>query len=168
MTDQITDVDKIKQKLELLEGSEDTNAEQFLSFVLDGEEYAVDILRVQEIRCWEGATVIPNSPASVKGVMNLRGSIVPVMDLRLRLGLAEQAYNPLTVVIVLKFIAHGGNEKISGVVVDAVADVHSISPEDIQQAPELSSNVNASFVKGLGSTKSGALILLDPDTLLAI
>lgn len=168
MTEEVTDVEKINQKLELLDGVENANVEQFLSFFLDDEEYAVDILRVQEIRCWEGATVIPNSPVSVKGVMNLRGTIVPVMDLRLRLGLVEQAYNPLTVVIVLKFITQDGIEKISGVVVDAVADVHSISPDDIQQAPELSSNVNANFVKGLGSSKSGALILLDPDTLLAI
>lgn len=170
VSNMVTDnnLDEINQKLELLEGVENANVEQFLSFFLDDEEYAVDILRVQEIRCWEGATVIPNSPASVKGVMNLRGTIVPVMDLRLRLGLVAQEYNPLTVVIVLKFITQDGVEKISGVVVDAVADVHSVSPDDIQQAPELSTNVNSSFVKGLGSTKSGALILLDPDTLLAI
>ncbi|EWH08704.1 Purine-binding chemotaxis protein cheW [Catenovulum agarivorans DS-2] len=161
-------VDELNQRLGLLEGVENADVEQYLSFFLDNEEYAVDILRVQEIRCWEGATVIPNSPVSVKGVMNLRGTIVPVMDLRLRLGLPEQAYKPLTVVIVLKFETSDGREKISGVVVDAVADVHSISPDDIQQAPELSSNVNATFVKGLGCTESGALILLDPDTLLAI
>ncbi|MER2493849.1 chemotaxis protein CheW [Catenovulum sediminis] len=161
-------IEEINKKLEQLNESASEDLNQYLSFFINDEEYAVDILRVQEIRCWEGATVIPNSPKYIKGVMNLRGTIVPVMDLRARLSIEERPYNAMTVVIVLKFYTVKDSAKISGIVVDAVADVHALKAQDIQPAPELACNVNAAFVKGLGRSEKGALILLEPDALLTI
>ncbi|WP_411020783.1 chemotaxis protein CheW, partial [Salmonella sp. ZJHZ21_0185] len=96
---------------------------QFLTFIMADEEYGVDILTVQEIRSWEEITEIPNAPDYLKGVINLRGTIVPILDLRLRFGLAMIDYGPLTVVIVVKVIFEQ-NSKIMGMVVDAVSDVY--------------------------------------------
>ncbi|MFT7566222.1 MAG: purine-binding chemotaxis protein CheW, partial [Pseudoalteromonas distincta] len=99
---------------------------QFLTFIMADEEYGVDILTVQEIRSWEEITVLPNAPEFVKGVINLRGTIVPIIDLRLRFGLPSVDYGPLTVVIVVKIEFELGS-KIIGVAVDAVSDVYSIA-----------------------------------------
>ncbi len=139
--------------------------QQFLTFIMDGEEYGVDILQVQEIRGWEPCTEIPNSDCFVKGVLNLRGTIVPVVDLRVRFGLSNADYSEITVVIVLKII-QDEKEKIMGIVVDAVSDVHSISDNMINTSPELGNNENSRFIRGLGQAEEKMLILLNLKNLL--
>lgn len=140
-------------------------AEQFLTFIMAGEEYGVDILTVQEIRGWESVTPIPNSPAHVKGVINLRGTIVPIIDLRLRFGLDNVDYGPMTVVIVMRVESRRGN-RIMGIVVDAVSDVYSLSVEEMRGAPDLGDHVNTSYIKGLVNVDSKMVILLDINELL--
>lgn len=134
--------------------------DQYLTFVMDDEEYGVDILSVQEIRGWEKTTKIPNSPEYLKGVINLRGTIVPIVDLRIKFNLPEIEYTPVTVVIVLKLTFETG-ERTVGIVVDAVSDVHSISEDDIRESPDVSSNHNSHFIKGLASISEKMVIILD-------
>ncbi len=143
----------------------DMNAEQFLSFFLDGEEYGVDILRVQEIKCWESATEVPNSPDYLKGVINLRGIIVPVVDLRIRFGLTSIKYTETTVVIVLKVEGNEGARTV-GFVVDAVSEVYSIEDDLLQAPPELGDSIDLDFVKGLTSINNNMVVLLDIDHLM--
>ncbi|GLQ32335.1 chemotaxis protein CheW [Litoribrevibacter albus] len=146
-------------------GANDAATDQYLTFIMANEEYGVDILSVQEIRGWEAATPIPNSPDFVKGVINLRGTIVPIIDLRLRFGLNQADYGPMTVVIVLKVANDKGN-KVIGIVVDAVSDVYSLSSEDMRQPPEMGDQVNTSFIKGLVDVQGKMVILLNIDVLL--
>ena len=120
---------------------------QFLTFRVGAEEYGIDILKVQEIRSYEAPTRIAHAPHFVKGVVNLRGVIVPIMDMRLRLGVDGQ-YNAFTVTIVLNV----GN-RVLGMVVDSVSDVLELSKEQIKPAPELSSSVDASYITGIGAVK---------------
>ena len=143
----------------------DEAADQYLTFIMAGEEYGVDILSVQEIRGWEAATPIPNSPDYVKGVINLRGIIVPIVDLRLRFGLEKLDYGPVTVVIVLKVSTPKGN-KVIGIVVDAVSDVYSFSSAEMRQPPDLGDQVNTDFIKGLADVDGKMVILLNIDVLL--
>ena len=124
----------------ILEGQHDEN--QYLTFMMAGEEYGMNILAVQEIRGWEDVTTIPNSPKFVKGAINLRGTIVPIIDLRLRFGIAENEYGPLTVVIVVAVEINGQN-KVMGIVVDAVSDVYSISEEQAKDVPDFQDSDNA-------------------------
>ncbi|BDF95781.1 MULTISPECIES: chemotaxis protein CheW [Pseudoalteromonas] len=133
---------------------------QFLTFIMADEEYGVDILTVQEIRSWEEITEIPNAPDYLKGVINLRGTIVPILDLRLRFGLAAIDYGPLTVVIVVK-VHFAQNSKIMGVVVDAVSDVYSIAEQDAKTVPSLTDSENAEFVAGLVNVGEKMVALLD-------
>lgn len=140
-------------------------ADQYLTFIMADEEYGVDILSVQEIRGWESVTPIPNSPMHVKGVINLRGTIVPIIDLRQRFGLENIEYGPLTVVIVLKVESEKG-ERIMGIVVDAVSDVYALSNQDMRDAPDLGDHVDTAYIKGLVNVDSKMLILLDIDELL--
>ena len=144
---------------------ENSQAEQFLTFIMADEEYGVDILRVQEIRGWDVVTPIPNTPAYVKGVINLRGTIVPIVDLRERFGLASIDYGPTTVVIVLKVIGER-SERIMGIVVDAVSDVYNIDNTDMKPAPDFGSSVSIEFVRGLSTVNEIMLIILDIDKLL--
>nr|WP_230425583.1 chemotaxis protein CheW [Saccharobesus litoralis] len=132
---------------------------------MNGEEYGVDILSVQEIRGWEKCTSIPNSPDYVRGVLNLRGTIVPVIDLRVRFGLANAEYSAVTVVIVLK-LKQDDKDKIMGLVVDAVSDVHAISESQINVSPDLGDNQNSEFITGLGQVGDKMLILLDLNNIL--
>jgi purine-binding chemotaxis protein CheW len=127
---------------------------EVLVFVLGGEEYAVDILKVQEIRGYEKVTPIPSAPAYLKGVVNLRGIIVPVIDMRIKFGLAEPRYDSFTVVIILRV---GG--RVIGVVVDAVSDVVQLAASDVKAAPALGSIVDSGFLAGL-ATPGGRMILL--------
>ncbi|KMT64400.1 chemotaxis protein CheW [Catenovulum maritimum] len=136
------------------------NMSQYLTFFMDNEEYGIDILKVQEIRGWESTTAIPNSAEYIKGVINLRGTIVPVIDLRLKFSIENVQYTAVTVVIVLK-LTQEGKEKIMGVVVDAVSDVHSISDSQIKVSPGLGDNNNSKFIKGLGVVGDKTLILLE-------
>lgn len=141
------------------------NAEQYLTFMLAGEEYGVDILRVQEIKGWDKATPLPNTPAYVRGVMNLRGTIVPIIDLRMRFGLEEIDYGPTTVVIVLK-VEGQGRDRIMGIVVDAVSDVYAVPGEELRPSPDFGGNVNVEFVRGLATVDEKMVIMLDIDKLL--
>ena len=138
---------------------EDTSIRQFLTFIMDEEEYGVDILTVQEIRGWEEITTIPNSPRYVKGAINLRGTIVPIIDLRLRFGLKVADYGPLTVVIVVKVELAQGS-KIMGLVVDAVSDVYSIAEEQATDVPDINRSDNAEFVHGLVNVGEKMVVLL--------
>ena len=140
-------------------------ADQYLTFIMASEEYGVDILSVQEIRGWESVTPIPNSPPHVKGVINLRGTIVPIVDLRQRFGLKNVEYGPLTVVIVLK-VATAKGSRIMGIVVDAVSDVYSLSAEEMKSAPDLGDHVNTLYIKGLVNVNNKMVILLDINELL--
>lgn len=138
---------------------------QYLSFILAGEEYAVDILRVQEIRGWVPVTLIPNTPSYVKGVLNLRGAIIPVVDLRERLNLAPVAYDSTTVVVILS-VDSGVRQRVMGVVVDAVSETYSIAPDAIGYNPQCHNGVNAEFITGLTTIAQQMIILLDIDQLL--
>jgi purine-binding chemotaxis protein CheW len=141
---------------------------QFLTFVLAGEHYGVDILRVREIRGWVPVTPIPNAPSYVQGVLNLRGTIVPVFDLRMRFGLPRQEYGATTVVIVLAVTAPAGARRILGVVVDAVSDVFNVPAEEIRPAPDFGSTVRTEFIQGMASIGERLIVLLDTDRLLTI
>ncbi|MDC3332785.1 chemotaxis protein CheW [bacterium] len=137
-----------------------TSGNQYLSFILGDEHYAVDILSVREIRGWESPTLIPNSPHYVKGVVNLRGLIVPILDLRLRFHVGEATYTPTTVVIVLT--AEGGKgTRTIGYVVDAVSDVLNAEDEDIKQAPAFASTVPQNHIQGLLNAGDNVVTLLN-------
>ena len=140
--------------------------EQYLTFFLDGEEYGVNILSVQEIRGWEQPTQLPNAPKHVKGVVNLRGTIVPITDLRERFGLDKKEYGPITVVIVLTFMDEDDKEKVVGIIVDAVSDVYDIMPKDVKPSPGMDQKLDGAFVKGLVNIDERMLILLDINKLL--
>ncbi|MBA4211570.1 MAG: chemotaxis protein CheW [Polaromonas sp.] len=135
---------------------------EFLTFRLGGEEYGIDILRVQEIRSYEEPTRIANAPSFIKGVVNLRGVIVPVVDLRIKLGCDQVDYNGFTVVIVLN--VHG---RVVGAVVDSVSDVLELAGELIKPAPEMSTNVGTSFITGIASVGERMLILMDIESLMS-
>ncbi|GKT00873.1 chemotaxis protein CheW [Acidovorax sp. SUPP3434] len=129
---------------------------EFLSFRLGDEEYGIGILQVQEIRSYEPPTRLAGAPDFIKGVVNLRGIIIPIVDLRLRLHCASAEYNHSTVVIVLNV-----GQYTVGAVVDAVSDVVELKAEMIRPAPQLSSSVDAQFILGLGSVNDRMLILVD-------
>lgn len=142
-----------------------TDMEQFLTFMLGKEEFGVEILRVQGIQGWGPVTPIPHSPDYVLGVTNLRGSIVPIVDLRQRFNLPDQEFGPTTVIIVVK-IQGLGQDRVIGMVVDGVSDVYSVGRQDIQPSPDFGGNVDVRFVSGLATTDDRMLILLDVDQLL--
>ena len=144
-----------------------TDEQQYLTFMMSDEEYGVDILAVQEIRGWEESTLIPNAPEYIRGVINLRGTIVPIMDLRIRFGLKRVEYSPVTVVIILKVDGDNG-ERVMGIVVDAVSDVYTISDASTRKPPELTEDRNSGFIKGLVNVNEKMVILLDVDDLLNI
>lgn len=141
------------------------NTDQYLTFILNGEEYGVDILRVQEIKGWDSATPIPNTPAYVRGVINLRGIIVPIIDLRDRFGLERVPYGPTTVVIVLR-VMHGNTSRVMGIVVDAVSEVYNVAQHDLKPAPIFGGTVRVDFVKGLATVDNKMVIILAIDELL--
>jgi purine-binding chemotaxis protein CheW len=143
------------------------NDAQYLSFTLDKEEYGVDILRVQEIRSWEPISRIPNVPHYEKGVVNLRGSIVPIIDLREKLGIKSTEYTPLTVVVVLQ-TNDNNKTRTMGVVVDSVSDVINLDKTKIQDAPDFGAKVSNEFINGLVSVNERMVILLDVDKLLKL
>ncbi len=142
--------------------------DQYLTFIMDREEYGVDILSVQEIRGWESVTPLPNAPKHVRGVINLRGTIVPLIDLRLRFGLPAVEYNQTTVVIVLKVPNRSGKSSVMGIVVDAVSDVYSLGRDALREAPDLGENVNTDYIKGLANVKGKMVILLEISKFLSV
>jgi len=143
----------------------ESDGNQYLTFLLAGEEYGVDILRVQEIKGWNSVTPIPNTPAYIRGVINLRGTIVPIVDLRRRFSLEAIEYGPMTVVIVLKVI-RGEKSRVMGVVVDAVSDVYNVNKEALKPAPDFGTVVNVDYVQGLATVNESMVIILDIDKLL--
>ncbi|WP_018876642.1 chemotaxis protein CheW [Thioalkalivibrio sp. ALE31] len=139
--------------------------DQYLTFILAEEEYGVDILRVQEIKGWERPTPLPNTPDYIRGVINVRGMIVPIIDMRLRFGMEPMEYGPTTVVIMLRVI-NDDRERVMGVVVDAVSEVYSIGADDLQPAPDFSTRIGIDFVRGLATVDEKMILMLDIDTLL--
>jgi purine-binding chemotaxis protein CheW len=135
---------------------------QFLTFTIDGEEYGIEILRVQEIKGFTRVRPIPNAPSYIKGAMNLRGTVIPIIDLRSRFGMAEAEYNQFTVIIVVSV-----GSKIVGLVVDAVSDVLNIARDQIDQTPEVGGEVDSSFFQGMGKVGEKLVLLLNIDRLLA-
>jgi len=137
-------------------------AREYLTFRLDQEEYGIDILKVQEIRGYEPPTRIANAPAFIKGVVNLRGTIVPIVDMRLKFGCSKAEYNTFTVVIVLNL-----HQRIVGIVVDSVSDVMELAADNVKAAPDVESVIDSDSVLGLGSLGDRMLILLDIERLMS-
>ena len=138
----------------------ETISREFLTFRLGNEEYGIDILKVQEIRGWEPPTAIANVPAFIKGVVNLRGIIVPIIDLRIKFGL-NAVYEATTVAIILSVAG-----RVMGVVVDSVSDVITLSAEQMRPAPEFAGALDTRFITGLGTVDERMLILIDIERLM--
>ncbi len=149
----------------LAEGGPEMNAisgREFLTFRLGAEEYGIDILKVQEIRGYEKPTTIANAPAFIKGVINLRGAIVPIIDMRLKFALEEARYDAFTVVIILNVAG-----RVVGIVVDSVSDVITLAPEQVRSAPEFSGALDTAYITGLGTVEERMLILVDIERLMS-
>jgi len=139
--------------------------QEYLTFMLQGEEYGVDILCVQEIRVWSSVTELPNKPEYLKGVINLRGVIIPIIDLRLRFGHQALEYDEQTVTIILRQ-KNQHRTMVVGLVVDAVSEVYKFTQQSIRPAPAFGSHIDSCFLKGLASVDEKLIILLDSNTLL--
>jgi purine-binding chemotaxis protein CheW len=148
--------------MDLKSGVEPTVAREYLTFRLGQEEYGIDILKVQEIRGYEAPTRIAHAPDFLKGVVNLRGTIVPIVDMRLKFNCARADYDSFTVVIILNL-----RSRIVGIVVDSVSDVLQLAPEAVRPAPEMDTTVDANCILGLGSVNERMLILLDIERLMS-
>lgn len=138
-----------------------TGDQEFLTFTLGEEEYAIDILKVQEIRGYDGVTRIANTPDYIKGVINMRGVIVPVIDMRLKLQVGEAVYNEFTVMIILNL-----GERVVGMVVDGVSDVIALSDEEIRPAPEFGTAMDTEYIQGLASIEERMAIVVDIEKLM--
>ncbi len=138
---------------------------QYLTFQLADEFYGLEILKVREIRGWEPVREIPNTPDFIKGALNLRGAIVPIVDLRERFGMKQVDYSPVTVVIVLSLVDQT-DELVIGIVADAVSDVLDISKEDIRSAPNLGSKIDTRYMQGMYVNGSRMIMLLNVNKLL--
>ena len=140
---------------------EDLVASEYLTFTLGSEEYAIDILKVQEIRGYEPPTLIANAPPFIKGVINLRGIIVPIVDLRIKFNLGKVEYTPFTVVIILNVAG-----RVIGAVVDSVSDVISLNTAQIRQAPDFSGSFDTKYILGLATVETRMLIVTDIERLM--
>ncbi len=145
---------------------DDSDKREFLTFMLAGEEYGVDILRVQEIKGWDEVTNIPNTPEYIRGVINLRGTIVPIIDMRLRFDLESKEYDATTVVVVLRIENDKGSDRTMGVVVDGVSDVYNVPIKDIKPSPDFGMAVDTEFVNGLATVGEKMVIVLNIDHML--
>lgn len=145
-----------------MQSSGESGENEFLAFTLGKEEYGIDILRVQEIRGYEPVTRIANAPAFIKGVVNLRGTIIPVVDMRIKFSLGEPTYDEFTVVIILNIAG-----RVVGMVVDSVSDVTTLSPEQIKSAPEIGTAFDTEYLIGLGTIGDRMLILVNIDKLMS-
>ncbi len=137
---------------------------QYLTFGLAGEAYGIDVLQIQEIRAWESTRLIPEAPEQIKGVLDLRGQLVPIIDLRLRFGLESVDYTPTTVTIVISVRMADKNEVV-GIVVDGVSDVLSIDGEDVRPPPNLGSQIDTRYMLGMVKSDDSMVMLLDTDKL---
>ena len=139
-----------------------TGAREYLTFRLDQEEYGIDILKVQEIRGYEPPTRIAHAPAFIKGVVNLRGTIIPIVDMRLKFNCSKAEYNSFTVVIILNL-----RNRVVGIVVDSVSDVMELAADNVKAAPDIESVIDNDCILGLGSVGERMLILLDIEKLMS-
>ncbi len=137
-------------------------ASEYLTFTLGNEEYGIDILKVQEIRGYDTVTHIANAPEFIKGVINLRGVIVPIVDMRIKFKVGDPTYNDFTVVIIINVLG-----RIIGMVVDGVSDVVALSPEQIKAAPEMGAAMDTDYITGLGTLNDQMLILVDIEKLMS-
>ena len=135
---------------------------ELLTFTLGSEEYGIDILKVQEIRGYDAVTRIANAPEFIKGVINLRGIIVPIVDMRIKFNLGEVDYNQFTVVIILNVA-----NRVVGIVVDGVSDVITLTPEQLKPAPEFGASLDTQYITGLGTVDDRMLILIDIEKLMS-
>ncbi|MFH1495227.1 MAG: chemotaxis protein CheW [Pseudomonadota bacterium] len=138
-----------------------SGSRELLTFTLGKEEYGIDILKVQEIRGYDAVTTIANTPPFIKGVINLRGIIVPIVDMRIKFNLGNVEYNQFTVVIILN-IAH----RVVGIVVDGVSDVITLTPEQLKHAPEFSAGLDTEYILGLGTVDQRMIIVVDIEKLM--
>lgn len=152
----------MSDKKTMVDGTQSESGKELLTFALGSEEYGIDILKVQEIRGYEKVTHIVNSPAFIKGVINLRGTIVPIIDLRLKFALGSAEYTAFTVVIILNV-----SNRVVGVVVDSVSDVICLDPDEIKEAPPMSSDLDTRFIQGLATLNERMVILMDIEALMS-
>jgi purine-binding chemotaxis protein CheW len=148
--------------MEYMEHTGTGNSGEFLTFTLGDEEYGIDILKVQEIRGYDAVTKIANSPPSIKGVINLRGAIVPIVDLRIKFNLGEPTYDQFTVVIILNI-----GKRVVGIVVDGVSDVIQLSSDNLRPAPEFGSSLDTRYILGLGTVDERMIIVVDIESLMS-
>lgn len=147
-------------------GNSRDSTNQYLTFILDDEEYGIDILQVQEIRGWSKTRPIPNSPSWLKGIIDLRGSIVPIIDLRERFHIEPLEYGPNTVVIVVRFHDEKNRDQRDlGIVVDAVSEVYSVAPKSVKSAPNVGSAIDEQLIQGIAMINDKIIVLLDMETL---
>jgi purine-binding chemotaxis protein CheW len=139
-----------------------TVGSEFLTFTLGSEEYAMDILKVQEIRGYDAVTAIANTPDFIKGVINLRGIIVPIVDLRIKFHLGTVEYSQFTVVIILNF-----GHRMIGIVVDSVSDVLELTPKQIRPSPKFSTELDTRYITGIGTVDDRMVILVDIEKLIS-
>lgn len=151
-----------QSNIAVVQAKTDGAGDEFLAFTLGKEEYGIDILKVQEIRGYESVTRIANAPDFIKGVVNLRGIIVPIVDMRIKFNLGEPIYDQFTVVIILNI-----NGRVVGMVVDSVSDVITLSAEEIKPAPEMGTAFNTDYLIGLGTLDQRMLILVDINKLMS-
>ncbi|MDH5433578.1 MAG: chemotaxis protein CheW, partial [Gammaproteobacteria bacterium] len=140
----------------------DRSVQQYLTFLMEDDEYGIDILSVQEIHGWVEPRPIPNTPKHIRGVIDWRGTIVPIVDLRVRFSYAEATYDKTTVVIVLKSeLEETGQNVVIGIVVDAVSDVRDVKPEDMRDAPKMGGKVDTHYIEGIAKVEDAMVVLLD-------
>jgi len=141
--------------------------QQYLTFMMGKDEYGVDILAVQEIHCWIEPRPMPNTPDYIRGVIDWRGTIVPIIDLRVRFKYSEATYESTTVVIILQTkLADTSQECIIGIVVDAVADVYDVAASDLKKSPRLGSKIDTKYIKGMTKIADSMIIMLDIEKLI--
>ena len=148
-----------EQKTPVTGASEESR--EYLTFRLGAEEYGLNILNVQEIRGYDAVTKIANSPAFIKGVINMRGIIVPIIDMRIRFNLGEATYNDMTVVIILNI-----GRRVIGMVVDAVSDVTSLKNEQVRPAPDFGAVLDTAYIDGLATVDERTIIVIDIEKLM--
>ncbi|MDD2464565.1 MAG: chemotaxis protein CheW [Desulfobulbus sp.] len=137
-------------------------ASEYLTFMLATETYGIDILKVQEIRGYDTVTHIANAPEFIKGVINLRGVIVPIVDMRIKFNVGEPTYHEFTVVIIMNVL-----DRVIGMVVDGVSDVVALTPEQIRPAPEMGAALDTNYITGLGTQSDRMLILVDIEKMMS-
>jgi purine-binding chemotaxis protein CheW len=145
-----------------MEQNQGQSGVEALAFTLGKEEYGINILKVQEIRGYDAVTTIANAPNFIKGVINLRGVIVPIVDMRIKFNLGTPTYDQFTVVIILNIA-----DRVVGMVVDSVSDVITLNPEQIKAAPDMGSTLNTDYLIGLGTIDERMVILVDIDKLMS-